>query len=222
MISGTIETFCAELSKSLGVNLSKDDVDEIVSEARNHLGERAEELVAGGVSVSEADCRAVSEFGGVGEIALEMMKLYPPQPPLDPKRVRWLPEIAIVVQLAIMAWLMKTNGVVQSLESIFGGMTSIAPMFIIPGLTMSFARLKYRRARPIAVQVRLANYGFVFSLIGTAGLVAIQVSGNAKLPTMYPIYYAFSAAGFILYWLMHNAGTGAKIVSAFRSRLHLR
>jgi hypothetical protein len=216
------ETYTSQLRTILSQTLCPEYVDEIVSETASHLGERAEELRATGVNALEAERQATTEFGDLPSIAVELASGYPPKPPFDPKRVRWVPEIFLLINLLLGAYMYSNYGGARGLETAAQGLIPAAPLWIIPGMTAGLARLKYRRLRPLAVHIRMANYGLAVILAGTISLIYLQVTGRSTLTSVYPISYTIGAAGILGYLLMRGANKDGKIFDFMRGHLRSR
>jgi len=218
MSFGTINGYASELRETLGRTLCFQDAEEIATEATNHLFERAAELELAGLSTREAEQQAVYEFGDLSELAMELTKGYPPRPPVDPSRIKWLPEIVLAVTLALAAFSFSIYRGARGLEAAAQNLIPSMAMLMVPGLTAGLSRLKYRRLRALAVLTRMANYGMILNLCATACLVGLQMTGKATLVSIFPVLYVFSAASTLMYAVMRITFTDGKLYRLMRSR----
>ncbi|AIE84402.1 hypothetical protein [Fimbriimonas ginsengisoli] len=222
MNTRSIDTYVSELRQMLERTLSTQYAEEIAAEAKNHLSERAAELRAIGRSAMDAEALAVQEFGELGEIAVELADGYPPKSAMDARRLGPLPEIALGVMLSIAGYGFSIYGGWRGVEAAAGILLPSMPMLMVPGLTAGLGRLKYRRLRPLAILVRMANYGLCLTLVAAACLLGLQLTGRAALTTVLPLEYAFAAAVVVMYSVMRMSSTDGKLYTFLRSRCRIR
>jgi len=222
MRAAGIDSYAAELRAVLCRIIAESDTEEVVSEVRNHLRERVDELQASGVASADAETRAVLEFGEVQVIAEGLLKGFPPKPPFDPKFIAWIPEAAVLFLIGIAYYSYSLWGGFRGMEAACENLVPASPMFIIPAMFSGLARFKYRRLRPLAVQMRMANYGLAIAIGGTACLVGLQVTGRSTVTSTYPMIYALSALGMACYALMRAAFSSGRMFEFLRQRLRFR
>jgi len=214
-----VAAYASELREALGRTLTSQDAEEIAAEAINHLSERTAELRLSGISASDAETQAIHEFGDLSELAMELTKGYPPKTPVDPTRMKWLPEIALAVILAIAVFSFSIYHGDRGFEAGAQNLIPSMAMLILPGMMAGLSRLKYRRLRPLSVLTRMANYGMLLNFGATSCLVALQMTGKAALVSMFPVLYAFSACSTLMYVIMRVSFTNGKLYEFMRRRL---
>jgi len=219
MNSGLIVTYTKDLRALLAKTLSSQDAEDIAMEAQNHMSERASELERAGMTALEAEQQATQDFGDIKEMSVELAKGYPPKPPLDPSKLRWLPELSVVIFLGFAATTYSIYHGARGVESAAQNLIPSTLMLIVPGMMTGLGRLKYPRIRPISTLSRMATYGLILSLSSTACLVVLQISGKATLTETFPMFYGFCTASVVLYGIMLTTFKNGKAYNFVRRRL---
>ncbi len=224
MNNRSIDNYVSDLTRILEQTLSSQYAEEIAAETKNHLCERATELRESGRNFADAESTAIEEFGELRDLSIELAKGYPPKTAVEPRRLRFLPEIAVIVLLFISSYSYTVYGGWRGIETAAGLLLTSMPILMVPGMVAGLGRLKYRRLHPVATLFRLSTYGLVLCLISAACLVGIQVAGKGTLVSVFPIYYAFASATLVMYSLMRISFTNGKVYSFLRSHIgiHIR
>ncbi len=218
----TIPEYVGDLKQTLALTLAQEDVEEAIAEVQVHLEDRRDELAAADVAVSEAEQRAVQEFGALPVIIKAFKQTYPPKPPLDPKKVAWVPEAFMMIWLGIAAYVLTSTGGFQGVVAVASMAVTNSTMLVIPGLFGGLGRLKYRKLRIVKLQVRMANYGIGMALLGGVILVGVTLAGKNTLAGLLPFHLCFVVTSSLGYLVMRMSLSNGKGPTILRGLLRMR
>ena len=202
----TINEYTQRLTDLLTLTLASQDVEEVAAETKSHLLERADELRSVGRTDIDAQTQAVAEFGDVSEIATSIAKEFPPKPPFNADRLKWMPEVLVGVFLALSVYVFAESyrlfGFARGMESAVQVYLGSTPMMVIPGLFAALSRIKYRRFRVISLVRRLATYGAFLAIFGMSVLVTLRITASQPLTGIDLMYAGFSTVTVFGYLAM--------------------
>ena len=221
-----IHEYLAQLEAELSKTFHRSTVDDLVAETSNHLTEQADDLSATGLSRTEAEQLAVQQFGTVQEISESLLTEYPPKPPIDPSRMRLLPEVLLAVFGLIAGFIFwegfKLHGLGLGLQNAVASYILSTPMMVIPGVMAALTRIKFRRFRVAAMVRRLGLYGFTLATSGIAILIGVAFATRTPLGFSEYMYFGFGGVTILGYGVMEflsrNGEVQDRIFSWAKSR----